>query len=85
MAALCGRLGAAAQDLVPFDKYAAAAEGLTRPSSAARALFAGAPHIERVDRVVQRLAAQQGLASEALDTIVARVDARLARNREKAG
>ena len=36
-------LGADPNDLVPFEKYAAAADGLTRPSSAARALFAGAP------------------------------------------
>ncbi len=38
---LCMSLGAAASDLVPFDKYAAAARGLSKPSSAARALFAG--------------------------------------------
>ena len=35
---LCVKLGAAPDDLVPFEKYAAAAQGLTRPSSAARAL-----------------------------------------------
>jgi hypothetical protein len=84
VAELCRRIGASAGDLVPFEKYAAAAEGLGKPSSAARALFAGAPHIERVDRVVQRLAAQKGLVNEELDAIVARVDARLARNREAA-
>ena len=39
-------LGANPDDLVPFEKYAAAAQGLTRPSSAARALFAGRPNIE---------------------------------------
>ena len=31
--------GASADDLVVFDKYARAAEGLGKPSSAARALF----------------------------------------------
>ena len=50
---LCITLGASPDDLVPFEKYAAAAQGLARPSSAARALFAGAPNIERVDRLVQ--------------------------------
>src|SRR5205823_9978184 len=36
---LCIGLGADTEDLVPFDKYAAAAQGLGKPSSAARALF----------------------------------------------
>jgi len=80
---LCIELGASPEDLVPFEKYAAAAEGLTRPSSAARALFAGAPNIERVDRLVQAIAAQKGRRSAALDEIVALVDARLALNRKK--
>ena len=35
---LCVKLGAAPSDLVPFEKYAAAAQSLTRPASAARAL-----------------------------------------------
>src|SRR5712664_3917852 len=34
---LCVRLGASPADLVPFEKYAAAAQSLTRPASAARA------------------------------------------------
>ena len=34
---LCVKLGASADDMVPFDKYAAAANGLASPSSAARA------------------------------------------------
>jgi len=84
VAALCRELGAAPSDQVPFEKYANAAKGLSKPSSAARALFAGAPFIERVDRVVRRLAAQHGLRSEELDTIVARVDARLEHNRAAA-
>src|SRR5271169_3015705 len=33
---LCVKLGAKPDDLVPFDKYAAAAQSLTRPASAAR-------------------------------------------------
>jgi hypothetical protein len=78
---LCTRLGASAEDMVPFEKYAKAAEGLGKPSSAARALFGGAHHIERVDSLVGRLARQLGLQSEVVDAIVARVDDRLGRNR----
>ena len=78
---LCNRLGAAAADLVPFEKYAKAAEGLGKPSSAARALFGGAEHIERVDSLVRRIARQLGLQSETLHEIVALVDERLKRNR----
>jgi hypothetical protein len=81
---LCIGLGAAPEDLVPFEKYAAAAQGLARPSSAARALFAGAPNIERVDRLVQGIAAQKGLRSAVLDETVALVDAQLQVNRSKA-
>jgi hypothetical protein len=78
---LCAGLGAEDEDLVPFEKYAKAAEGLGKPSSAARALFGGAEHIERVDCLVRRIAKQQGQQSEALDEIVSLVDDRLARNR----
>ncbi|MBK8064124.1 MAG: hypothetical protein IPK29_08765 [Betaproteobacteria bacterium] len=81
VSALCLRLGAAPEDLVPFEKYAAAAAGLGKPSSAARALFGGAANIERVDGLVRRIAAQRGMGSAVLDEIVALVDARLARNR----
>jgi hypothetical protein len=81
---LCIRLGAAAEDLVPFEKYAAAANGLTRPSSAARALNNGAPHIERADKLVQAIAAQQGLRNPVIDATVALVDERLAANRKRA-
>ena len=81
---LCLSLGAAPEDMVPFEKYAAAAQGLARPSSAARALFAGAPNIERVDRLVQAIAAQRGHRTPVLDETVALVDARLAQNRKAA-
>jgi len=81
VAALCGRLGAESADLVPFDKYAKAAETLGKPSSAARALFSGAKHIERVDSLVRRIARQLGLDSDTLCEIVALVDDRLVRNR----
>jgi hypothetical protein len=81
---LCIALGAAPDDLVPFEKYAAAAQGLTRPSSAARALFAGAPNIERADRLVQAIAAQKGRRNAVIDATVALIDDRLAANRKAA-
>jgi len=81
---LCQRLGADQEDLVPFDKYAKAAEGLAKPSSAARALFGGAAHIERVDCLVRRIAHQQGLQSEVLDEMVRLTDGFLAKNRASA-
>jgi hypothetical protein len=80
---LCMALGAAETDLVPFAKYAEAALLLASPSSAARALAAGAPHIERVDRLVQTIAAQQGMRSEIVDQTVALVDGWLEANRKK--
>jgi transposase-like protein len=85
VARLCRRLGAGPEDLVPFEKYAKAAEGLGKPSSAARALFAGAEHIERVDSLVGRIARELGLHSETLHEIVALVDERLGRNRVARG
>ena len=81
---LCLLLGASESDLVPFEKYAAAAQSLGSPSSAARALFAGAPYIERVDRLVQAIAAQKGMRLPVLDEVVGLVDAKLESNRKKA-
>ena len=75
-------LGANEKDLVPFEKYAAAAQGLANPSSAARALYGGAPNIERVDRLVRTVAAQKGMSLPALDEVVALVDAQLEKNRK---
>ena len=84
VAKLCVSLGAAEKDLVPFEKYANAALSLLTPSSAARALFAGAPNIERVDRLVKTIAAQKGMQSDVVDETVALVDARLEANRRAA-
>jgi len=78
------KLGASPNDLVPFEKYAAAAQSLTRPASAARALQNGAPNIERADKLVQLIAKQKGLNHPVIDAIVTLVDARLAANRKKA-
>ncbi|MCC7347817.1 MAG: hypothetical protein IT538_10520 [Variibacter sp.] len=81
---LCVRLGADPADLVPFEKYAAAAQSLSRPASAARALSNGAPNIERADKLVQLIARQKGLSHPVIDATVALVDARLEANRQKA-
>jgi hypothetical protein len=81
---LCVALGADPGDLVPFEKYAQAANGLVRPSSAARALFAGAPNIERVDKLVQLIAAQKGMSNPVVEKTAALVDAKLKENRAAA-
>jgi hypothetical protein len=78
------KLGAAPGDMVPFEKYAAAAQSLSRPASAARALTNGAPNIERADKLVQLVAKQKGLSHPVIDQIVALVDSRLEANRKKA-
>ena len=83
VAGLCVALGADPGDMVPFEKYAAAARSLRSPSSAARALAAGAPQVERVDRLVQAVGAQRGMRNATLDETVARVDDWLVRNRLK--
>src|SRR5216683_3258827 len=80
---LCVSLGAGRDDMVPFEKYANAALSLGTPSSAARALAAGAPYIERVDRLVQAVGLQHGKRSADVDAAVALVDAWLVRNRRK--
>ena len=84
VAKLCMSLGAAEKDLVPFEKYASAALSLGSPSSAARALAAGAPNIERTDRLVQTIAAQKGMHNDVVDRTVALVDGWLEANRRKA-
>lgn len=81
VSALALSLGARQADLVPFAAYAKAALGLTRPSSLARALAGGARQVERIDLLVQRLLARQGLDAAPLDPIVDAIEARLAANR----
>ncbi len=80
---LCLQLGARPGDLVPFEKYAAAAQSLSRPSSAARALYNGAPNIERADKLVQLVARQKGMINPAIDAGVELVDELLAANRKR--
>jgi hypothetical protein len=81
---LCVELGADPADLVPFEKYAAAAQSLVRPASAARALSNGVPNIERADKLVQLIARQKGKSHPVIDAIVDLVDRRLEQNRKKA-
>jgi len=75
-------LGADTADLVPFEKYAAAAQSLVTPSSAARALALGAANIERVDRLVQIIAGEHGMHNETLDQTIRLVDGWLETNRK---
>lgn len=82
--ALVQKLGADPADGVPFEKYAAAAKGLQKPSSAARSVQAGAEYVERVDLLVKLIADQVGMGSPMIDAVAATVDARIAQNRSKA-
>ncbi|MEM1129494.1 MAG: hypothetical protein AAGH83_03130 [Pseudomonadota bacterium] len=81
---LAQKLGADPADQVPFEKYAKAAEGLLKPSSAARAVYAGATQIERVDKVVQALGRAMDMPSPEVDHIVKIVDEKLAANLKNA-
>jgi len=81
---LCVLLGAAADDMVPFEKYASAGQGLLKPSSAARALAAGATDIERIDLLVKLVADQQGMQSDSVDETVKLINGWLERNRKQA-
>lgn len=78
---LARELGADPADQVPFEKYANAALGLLNPSSAARAISAGAKNIERVDMLVQMIARQRGMSLPEVDHNIEIVNARLAANR----
>jgi hypothetical protein len=78
---LCRAMGADPADQVPFEKYANAANGLAKPSSAARALAAGVPNIERADCLVKTIAAQKGMHNETVEQTVAQVETWLAKNR----
>jgi hypothetical protein len=82
--ALVVRLGAEPDDLVPFEKYAKAAESLLKPSSVARAIAAGSPHVERVDKLVQLISQSLGMRHAEIDQTVATVDKALRGNRVQA-
>jgi hypothetical protein len=78
--AVARRLGADSKDQVPFEKYAKAAESLLKPSSAARAIAAGAPFIERVDLLVKLISHQLGMPNAEIDRTVDIVDQKLNEN-----
>jgi hypothetical protein len=75
--AIARRLGADPADQVPFEKYAKAADSLLKPSSAARAVAAGAPFIERVDLLVKLISYNLGMPNAEIDRTVEIVDRRL--------
>ncbi|HET6622292.1 MAG TPA: 2-dehydropantoate 2-reductase N-terminal domain-containing protein [Dongiaceae bacterium] len=75
--AIARRLGADPKDQVPFEKYAKAAESLLKPSSAARAVAAGAPFIERVDLLVKLISHQLGMPNAEIDRTVQIIDHKL--------
>jgi hypothetical protein len=79
---VCVSIGASREELVSFEKYAAAADSLSRPASAARALNNGAPNIERADKLVQLVARQKGMSHPILEEVVTLVDRRLEANRK---
>lgn len=73
------RLGGSPENLVAFDKYVAATEKLVAPSSVARAIAGGAPAVERVDKLVQIIGHQYGIAHPMIDRTVASIDTAIAR------
>jgi len=75
------RLGGRADDLVSFDKYAAATDKLTAPSSVARAIAGSATAVERVDKLVQLIGRRCGATHPAIDRTVVLIDAALARTK----
>ncbi|NQV99334.1 MAG: hypothetical protein HQ483_06535 [Rhodospirillales bacterium] len=77
------QLGASRADQVPFEKYARAAEGLHKPSSAARAIADGAAVIERADKLVQLIGRALGMNNPEIDEIVALVDEKLRENQRQ--
>jgi len=77
---LVRRLGADPADQVPFEKYAAAAENLLKPSSNARAVESGAPIVERVDMLIQLIGRTLGMTNSNINQIVTTVDRKMAQN-----
>lgn len=78
------RLGGSAESLVPFDKYVAATDKLSAPSSVARAIAGGAVAVERVDRLVQLIGRQHGITHPAIDRTVTLIDTALASTNARA-
>lgn len=78
------RLGGSAHDLVGFDKYVAATDKLIAPSSVARAIASGATAVERVDKLIQLIGREYGIAHPTIDRTVALIDAALAHTKVSA-
>jgi len=78
---LAQRLGADEADQVPFEKYAAAAKQLLKPSSVARAIDAGVTNVERVDQIIQTIGRHLGMLNPTVDAIVTTLDKRIAENK----
>jgi hypothetical protein len=76
-------IGAHDSDILPFDDYAEAALDLTAPSSIARALVANGTEIERVDLLVQSIAASKGMRNLSVDSITELVDFWHRRSRDR--
>lgn len=66
--------------LVPFELYAEAAKGLTKPSSVARAIEAGATNVERSDAVLATMAEHVGAPSVQISQIVCCINESIAKN-----
>jgi hypothetical protein len=79
---LCFVLGAAPEDLVPFEKYSQAAQSLLKPSSVARSLAAGATSVERLDLLVKLVAEDLGQDSSMVAHTVENVNRWLSRNQK---
>ncbi len=84
VSAIVMRLGADEADLVPFIKYAKAATGLRKPSSAARAIEGDAREIERVDLLVAQIADQLGMMTPEIGAVADTVSTRLLQNQRAA-
>lgn len=72
---LVRRFGAQDEDLVPYKHYAVVSRRLTAPSSFARAVAAGKPSVERIDKMLQRAGQSFGMSLPELDRIVDQTDA----------
>lgn len=72
--------GALTSDLVPFAAYASAARQLTRPSSLARALAAGAARVERIDLMILHAARSLDMPFEEIAEISENIQSRVERN-----
>ena len=79
---LCRSIGAEESELVPFERYADVALSLSEPSSVARALASGATEIERVDRLIQSIAASKSMRHHIVDANVELVNSWLRRSHD---